>query len=344
MQNQIMELLSCRTLHHLMLPLFLVVIALQRDSCAQELPPADTIWTASDTLSEDIDPVADAADCLKDLRWTRSSFQVSAASVSGDNGDLHLFFPSPRPIGDARNDVVCLEWYAARNETGDVIEAPAFVVIHESGRSMSVGRIFARGLNAMGFHTFMIHLPGYGTRRTELSDKPEFLLTGLRQGIADVRRARDAVASLPFVDHSRIALQGTSLGGFVAATVSGLDRGYYKSFVLLAGGNIAEVVLGGAKDAAKIRQKLQDAGISTEQIRQIARQIEPLRLAHRVDAQNTWLYSARYDTVVPPASSAAFAAAARLPAEHHIVMSANHYSGVLFLPAVFAQIRSFMAE
>jgi hypothetical protein len=130
----------------------------------------------------------------------------------------------------------------------------------------------------------------------------------------------------------------------VAATVAGLDRGYHKTFILLAGGHIDEVVLGGAKDAARIRQRLQDAGVSTQQIRELARQIEPLRLAHRVDARNTWLYSARYDTVVPPASSSAFAAAANLPDDHHIVMTANHYSGVLFLPAVFAQIRSFMAE
>jgi hypothetical protein len=54
------------------------------------------------------------------------------------------------------------------------------------------------------------------------------------------------------------------------------------------------------------------------------------------------LYSGQYDDVVPPACSKALAEAANLPDGHHIEMAADHYSGILYLPAVIAQIRGRM--
>jgi len=315
----------------------------QSDVRAADLPQAGCIWQASDTLSVDSDASTDAADCLAGLRWKPTDFMITAETAGDSEGELRIRFPSPHPSGDAANDSVCLEWYPSRDLNGRPQRAPAVVIVHESGRSMAVGRAFARGLNAMGMHTFLLHMPGYGARRSPATERPDFLLTGMRQAIADVRRSRDAVAALPLIDASQIALQGTSLGGFVTATVAGLDRGFQKIFVLLAGGHIDRVVLEGARDAAKIRLRLEQAGVSETQIRDLARRIEPLRLAHRIDSQNTWLFSAKHDTVVPPACSAAFAVAAGLPESHHIVLTANHYSGVLFMPAIFAQIRTLMA-
>ena len=295
-------------------------------------------FEARDTLDCGIDASADAAACLDGLKWTCAPFTVRCQPAESGLGDWLVRFPSPHPSGDAMNDLVAMEWYLARDEKGEPMRAPAVVVVHESGRGMVAGRIFARGLQARGFHTFLIHLPGYGARTSAFTGDVKRMLPGLRQAIADVRRARDAVAALPLIDPSRIALQGTSLGGFVTATVAGLDRGFDQSFILLAGGNLAEVLLHGQRDAAAMHRELAAAGITDEQIRELSQVIEPLRLAHRVDAARTWLFSGTMDEVVPPACSLAFAKAAKLDAAHHIELPVGHYTAALMLPAILTNI------
>lgn len=93
-----------------------------------------------------------------------------------------------------------MEWYVARDAMHQPVLARAVVIVHESGRGMTVGRILAKGLNVQGLHTFLIHLPGYGNRRSKTLGGADLVISGMKQGIADVRRARDVVISLPLVD------------------------------------------------------------------------------------------------------------------------------------------------
>jgi len=309
---------------------------------AAELPRAGTVFQARDTLDTAADGLPDAQQCLEGLRWKPADFKVTLESPRENEGDLLVRFPSPVSSGNGINDLVSMEWYAARDKDRRPCAADCVIVVHESGRGMTVGRIFARGLNAQGLHTFLIHLPGYGARRTPDADRAEKMLDGLKQAVADVRRARDAAASLPLISGRVFGVQGTSLGGFVTSTAGGLDKGFDRVFILLAGGNLHDVVLQGQKDAAKVRQRLEALGVKADQIRELARPVEPLRVAHRLRPQSTWLYSGKYDDVVPPACSHALASAAKLPAGHHIEMAADHYSGILYLPAVIAEIRTKM--
>lgn len=166
----------------------------------------------------------------------------------------------------------------------------------------------------------------------------------LQNKLADVRRARDAVVALPMIDPAVVGVQGTSLGGFVTATVAGLGTGYDRVFILTAGGNLHQVVLQGAKDAAKMRKRLVAAGLMDEQIKELAQQVEPLRLARRINPAETWLYCGTFDDVVPPSCSLALAQAVQLPAGHYIELPVNHYKGVLYLPIVIQQIHKFMGD
>ncbi len=311
---------------------------------ASDLPDPGAKFSASDSISLDIDPISDAKECLDGLRWKPDAFEVTCESVDDEHGDLLVRFPSSMPSGDAINDKVCLEWYVAKDSAGKPVKARAVVVVHESGRGMTVGRIFARGLAAQGLHTFMVQMPGYGVRRTENTGKPEQMLTSMKQAVADVRRARDVVVCMPLVDDTIVGVQGTSLGGFVTSTVAGMDDGFDRVYILLAGGNLHDVVLSGAKDAAKVRERLESLGINGDKVRELARPVEPLRLAHRINPANTWLYSGKYDDVVPPKCSFALAEAAKLPEGHHIEMPADHYSGIVFLPSVMVEIKKSMSE
>ncbi|HEX2749244.1 MAG TPA: prolyl oligopeptidase family serine peptidase [Verrucomicrobiales bacterium] len=300
---------------------------------APAIKAGDT-FAAKDTLNCGAETSTDAAECLKGLTWTCQPFTVTCQSAKGEQGDWLLRFPSPVPVGEAVNDLVAMEWHMATDKDGKPVRGPAMVIVHESGRGMVAARVFANGLRAYGIHTFLVHLPGYGARTPAVKPDIKAMLPALKQAVGDIRRARDAVEVLPFVDTSRIGLLGISLGGFVTATVSGLDRGYGKIFVLLAGGNLPDVIMNGTKDAAKVRQMLQAAGISETQIRESSRPVEPMRLAHRVDAGRTWLFSGTHDEVVPPSCSLAFAKAAGLDADHHIQLPVGHYTAVVMLPVI----------
>ena len=299
-------------------------------------------FAARDSLNCQPDGNADAAACIAGLKWPVAAFTVRCETAMPGGGDWLVRFPSPVPVGDAVNDLVAMEWHMARDKDGKPMKAPAIVIVHESGRGMVAGKVFAKGLRPYGFHTFLIHLPGYGARTSTLTNNPKLMLPALKQAIADVRRARDAVAALPFVDSTNIALQGTSLGGFVTATVSGLDRGYDRIFILLAGGNIADVILTGTRDAAGLKRRLLESGITDDEIRASAKTIEPLRLAHRVDPKRVWLYTGKSDDVVPPACSRAFATAAKLGAEHHIELPVGHYSAAILMPLILPRIHELM--
>ena len=305
--------------------------------------PGDT-FAAHDTLTLDTDTNDDANECLAGLRWKPGKFEVTCEPGSDERSDLLVRFPSAMPSGDAINDNVCLEWYVAKDASKKPARTRCVIVVHESGRGMTVGRIFARGLAAQGLHTFMVQMPGYGARQSERTGKPAMILTSMKQAVADARRARDAATSLPLVDGSRVGIQGTSLGGFITSTTAGLDEGFDRVFILLAGGNLHEVVINGAKDAAKVRDRLKTIGVDGDKIRELASPVEPLRLAHRLNPKTTWLYSGKYDDVVPPACSFALAKAANLPDGHQIEMPVDHYSGIVFLPSVMVEIRKAMLE
>lgn len=295
-------------------------------------------FPAKDSLNHGEETQPDAAACLEGLKWPAQEFAVRCEPSTGENGDWLLRFPSPFPLGDPANDSVALECYLARDAAGKPIKAPAVVVVHESGRGMVAGRVFARGFSAHGYHAFMIHLPGYGARTCELARDMRRMFPGLRQAIADVRRARDAAAALPIVDSSSIALQGTSLGGFVVATVAGLDRGFRQYLIFLAGGKLADVLLHGRGDAAATRRQLAAAGITDQDIRDQTKIIEPMRLAHRISPDHTWMFCSKFDEVVPPACSRDLAAAAKITPEHYQELPAGHYTAAVFLPTTLQQM------
>jgi dienelactone hydrolase len=298
-----------------------------------------TRWIAHDSLNLGDESCEDAKRCLESLQWQPTEFPVHVEAAQENRGDRWVRFPTAKPSGNAINDNVVLEWYQAKDESGMPLQAPAAVIVHESGSGMTVGRLIASSLRSKGIHAFMLQLPYYGARRgPEGRPSGSGLVNALLQGIADARRAKDAVAVLPLIDSNRISLQGTSLGGFVAATTAGLDRAYHRVFVLLAGGDLYGTLMSGKKDAEKVRAELTKTGLSDDQVREMLGKIEPLRLAHRVAPERTWLYSAMFDDVVPPRSARLFIEAARMDASHHIELLANHYSGIIFLPMVVQQM------
>ena len=278
---------------------------------------------------------------LNELLWEPKPFEVRLESIENES---FVRFPSPINTGNEKNDQVALQWFRATGSKTKVNQPlPAVIVVHESGRGMTVGKLIAKGIANQGIHAFMVHLPHYGVRRSPKADEGD-VAQSLKQSIADVRRAYDAIAILPEVDRARISLQGTSLGGFVAATTAGIDDRFHSIVVLLAGGDLYSVVTQGKKDAQKFRERMIAQGFDDEGIRRCLDCVEPLHLAHRVNAKRTWLYSGKFDDVVPPRNSKLFALAAKLPESHHIELEADHYSGIFQLPSVLKHIAKLATD
>jgi len=345
MQYSLSSLNSCQ-LSRTTIGLLVFAFTLFSGSVTAEVPlEVGSTYAATDTLDVSDETSADARECLDGLKWTPGQFEVVLEKAQPNRGDLMVRFPSPRPTGDSTNDLVAMEWHLARDDDGKPINAPAIVVVHESGRSMPAGRIFASGIQSSKIHAFLIHLPYYGERTTgEKHKNAETFFKATQQGIADVRRARDAVAALPLVQSARIGLQGTSLGGFVAATAAGLDDGFNGVFITLAGGDLFDVIQNGAKDAAEYRNRLAEVGYTGDKLKAELRKVEPNRLAHRLDPNRTWLYSGLFDTVVPIKNARLFAKAANLEKSHHVEMVANHYTGIIFVPFLIGHISEHFKE
>jgi dienelactone hydrolase len=291
-------------------------------------------FPARDTLA----PAAARSDAerlsLEKLTWKPGEFSVTLAPVEDAEHQAVIRFPSALETGDAVNDKVALLWYRAAGAT-DGEQRPALVVVHESGAAMPVGKMFAKGFAARGVHAFLIHLPYYGLRkekRRELDEKR--ILIAIRQGIADTRRAHDAVAVLPGVDPQKISLQGTSLGGFVAATTAGLDRGYDQVFIMVAGGDLPTLLAHGQRESADLKRRLDEAGWTGEKLREVMATVEPNVLASRINAERTWLYSANQDQVVPIENALSFKRAAHLSDDHHICLWGDHVTTILYFPVI----------
>lgn len=302
------------------------------------MPHVGQRWLAKDSLESRPDRRADAEECLRDLRWEPAPFRVTIEPADGLASDWLVRFPSPLPGGDELNDRVAMEWYAAKGEDGVPAVAPAVIVVHESGRKMTVGRLFAWGLRQQGLHAFLVHLPHYGERRGDSGPDDSRAVTALRQAVADVRRARDAAVAIPAVDGRRVGLQGTSLGGFVAAVAGSLDAKFDEVFLMLAGGDLHDILANGEKDAARVRERLERSGVTGAALRTLTDQVEPTRVAHRLDPQTTWLYSGRFDRVVPLQNARRLADSIGLDDQHHVVLPFDHYTGIVYLPVMLDTI------
>jgi len=313
------------------------VLSLHPSALAVEVIEAR--FQATDTTNVRTDDDAKAQSLLDLISWEPGEFDVRCTSTPGLAYDALVRFDSPMPSGKRWVDEVVLVWYAARGEDGEAIEAPAVLMVHTLHPHMLIANQIAQGFAKRGLHAFILQLPGYGHRREERGNDPG--VTALkhgRQGVADCLRARDAIAALPNIKPGPIALQGTSLGGFVAATAGSIDGGFDRGFdpvvLLISGGDGYGALMNGLYDAMFLRKALDRQGYRGATLRKLLEPVEPLHVAHRLDPERTWLISAKQDRTIPLASSDALAEAIGLDDQHRLWLDTNHYTTLLVLPGV----------
>jgi alpha-beta hydrolase superfamily lysophospholipase len=313
---------------------------------------------ATDSVAAGDDEGA-AAEVLQTFAWSAEDFAVGVLPTPGRDWEAVITFDSPQPAGDDLLDRVTLRWYrpAAGPVAGDApLPAAGVLLVHSLHPELPVATMLARGLRQRGVHAFVMVLPGYGGRSGD-----ERRMTGVTtllrasQAVTDARRSLDAiravgrspaVADEAFVDvdTDRLAIQGTSLGSFIAAAAAAIDAGFYKTFLLLSGGDGISILTDGQKDAFHVRNALRHYGIGDRELPELIRPIEPMALAHRLNPRTTWMYNARDDLVVPAANARMLAEAIGLPPGHHVWMPGNHYTSFLLLPGVLEAMAGELAS
>lgn len=147
-------------------------------------------FEARDSFQGSQNDSAEASAVLDALSYPAQSFTVTALPTEGQvEWDQRVFFPSPLPSGDDRQDTVRLRWYQAQG-VAEGQTAPAVILVHSLHPDMPVAIMLGRALARAGIHGLVFELPGYGGRVG-----PDRKLTGVttlihgRQAITDCRRA-----------------------------------------------------------------------------------------------------------------------------------------------------------
>ncbi|MGA3067384.1 MAG: hypothetical protein ABSF29_11105, partial [Tepidisphaeraceae bacterium] len=305
----------------------------------RDLPPirAGQVIDIDDTIAP-VGPEANgSAEVLNHLVWPAHSFQAHC-QLDSICGDVSINFPSPKPQGYPVWDNVVLDWHIARDRAGRHTPGPAVLVLDILFGGNRVSGYIAKTLAKNGIHGFVMHMPQNGRRRLpdETHDWSAFL-PGLCQAAADARRAKDVIAALPLVE-GPVSLQGTSLGGFIATLAGSIDDSFAAVFLALTGGDVFGILKSGRMDAALIRRQLLNAGYDDHRLAEYLWNIEPLRVAHRLNPRRTWLFSARFDQVVRPIHSKQLAGAIGLDWQHQRQIAGCHYTCVFSAPRLLSEI------
>ncbi len=298
-----------------------------------------------DTLAPAAGANPQQAEFLRQSCWRPAAFTVTVEDrkAAGPNeSDARVFFPSPKPSGNAKRDRVVAHWFKARDARGELLKAPApvVVVVHSMHPQMVDGMVLSRLLAAKGIHALMVELPGYGARNADGKGVGVEMAEHGAQAVADVRRARDAAKALPGVKQDTpVGLEGLSLGGMVAASAAGLDNAFAPVVLAASGGDPVMVVEKGGFDALWMRQRLAKAGYSGQKLRALLDPMDPLAVAGRLDRETCWVYQAAGDGVFPQTCTDRLVAGIGLQKGHVMVKPGNHYAAMLWLP----EIAEFMA-
>ncbi len=124
---------------------------------------------------------------------------------------------------------------------------PCVIVLHGYGGNKGFTGLFASAFIPMGYAVIGIDIEYHGDRKEEgkdvFSTDVKDDVRSLHQTIVDLRRTVDYLESRGDIDAKRIGYIGTSLGGFLGAVFSGVDKRIKTSILIVGGGNWEKMIL-----------------------------------------------------------------------------------------------------
>jgi dienelactone hydrolase len=241
-----------------------------------------------------------------------------------------LRFPSPfRSVDPARNDVVKARLFRTKEPL------PAAVVFLGGWRRDPLTPTLAARFAETGVQALLLELPFQGERTPEGRTTGELTFSAdldqdeatFVQASQDAARAVDWLVRERKVDRARVGLLGTSLGGYVAACLYGMDDRYDCAAIQLAGGDVASVIFADTNFLTRrIRESLLAKGLDEKAVRERMHALDPASWARPARKDGLILLAAEDDPVVPIATVRRLAEAyggAKLVS----IPEADHFSG-----------------
>jgi hypothetical protein len=264
-----------------------------------------------------------------------------------------LTYPSPVVTPLPQNNTVPAVYYLPKHARPDDPKRPAVICMHILDGNEELMRMTCSSLASRGIPAVAFKLPYYGERGPVggpriLADNPRLLLGALLQGIEDVRRTVDVLASRPEIAPDRIGIMGISLGGIAAATAAGMEPRLHRAMLILAGGD-EMAIIHHARETRELSQLIQ--ALSAEDRAEVERAIaavDPLRhaaeLRERAAEGKVLMINAARDEVIPRACTEKLAAALGIRDKVRWLDGLGHYTAIAALPQILEEMAAFFGE
>lgn len=255
-----------------------------------------------------------------------------------------LTFPSPVKSPVPENNTVHAEYYRPREPRG---KSPAALVLHILDGRFLVARTVCRHLARKGTPALLVMMPFYGPRRPagrSLADyykeDPRRILDSMRATVIECRRAACWLQKRPEVDPDKIGVVGVSLGAIAAGLLAGVDPRFTRNVLVLGGGDPVSI-LWHAPETARVRDTIRELGFTREQIQELARDVDAIHFAKRVDPKTVLMINASADRTVPRDCTERLWEAMGKPKIQWL--PGGHYSASLYIPVILPMAQQFVA-
>ncbi|GEM_PF-304462 len=188
---------------------------------------------------------------------------------------------------------------------------PALVLLHWLGGTFEALELIGYRFAEQGVCALMVSLPHYGKRRakdpakreTMISRSVEKTLANFRQGVLDVRRSGDWLASRAEIDPARVGVMGISLGAVVGALAAGVDTNFARTILVIGGGDLASILFHESEATQEVREELKKLGYTPDRVRREWKGIDPVTFAGRIPTETAILFNAENDEIIPRAAT-----------------------------------------
>jgi dienelactone hydrolase len=280
------------------------------------------------------------------------SYQLELVEQTDTHRLYRIRYPSPITTAVTENNTVPGDYYLPLGETRS-LRRPAVVCLHILNGNFELERITCCTLAAHGIPALMIKLPYYGERsptgsRRRLLGDPQVFLAALPQGLEDVRRAVDLLASREEVNPKAVGILGISLGGIVAATAAAQEPRIARAALILAGGDLDRIIHH-ARETRDLSQLIRNlAPAERAQLEAALAKVDPLnaaaRLRARAEQDRVLMINAANDEVIPADCTRRLAAALGITDRVQWLAGLGHYTALAALPNVLATAVEFFAQ
>ena len=264
-----------------------------------------------------------------------------------------ITYPSPLVTPLPQNNTIPAAYYLPNGVKPDDPRRPAVICMHILDGNDELMRMTCSTLASHGIPAIAFKLPYYGERGPAggprvLADNPKLFLDALTQGMGDIRRTVDLLASRPEIDPERIGIMGISLGGIVAGTAAGTDPRLNRVMLILSGGDLLAIIHHAreTRDLSRLIGRLSPD--DRAHVEQTIAAVDPLRhaaaLRLRAIGGRVLMVNAAQDEVVPRACTEKLADALGIRNKVTWLDGLGHYTAMAALPRVLDQMVAFFSE